>query len=381
MGFFDVGPVDFPVPTNKTYYLDTCVGVGNWTAEGFPAAGPVHVVGFEAVISPDTIDHIHHLVLTGFASESCKYTESFELGLAFLDMFVWTKGSRMGEALPDEAGFRFSADNPLNFKAFKLSTHYDNPEGEAGLTDSTAVRFYYTENLREHDAGALVLGDPVLTLMDEPLVQGRSKYSFDCPSSCTEESFQDDSVTIFAELLHMHELGRRMEVQQFRGGELVRAADVEYYDFNYQGAYPTRVVGATIEKGDSFEVECFYETPGALETSTVASTFGLGSENEMCIAYVFYYPAQPASDLGGYCGAGDFCGGSFVGSEPLTADSDFGRAFGVDSDGVCEQSLSEAGEGEGESSPAASAWPRGLGAQTVGFTAAASIALGAAMIG
>ena len=73
--------------------------------------------------------------------------------------------------------------------------HYNNPEFDEGVIDNSGVRVYYTEELRAMHAGLLQLGDPSVALADpslgyDVLPDGKSLYSFSCPSSCSEQYFE-----------------------------------------------------------------------------------------------------------------------------------------------------------------------------------------------
>ena len=68
---------------------------------------------------------------------------------------------------------------------------------------------YWTKTLRQHDAGTLEIADPEVSLGGSKLGNGVSHHSFLCPSTCTSNTFQQD-VTVFAEMLHMHEKGVMM---------------------------------------------------------------------------------------------------------------------------------------------------------------------------
>lgn len=71
-----------------------------------------------------------------------------------------------------------------------IQTHYDNPNGVEGEEDNSGVRVYYTEELRPIDAGVIELGDPFIALYGQALEDGKSRYSFTCPSSCFETYFE-----------------------------------------------------------------------------------------------------------------------------------------------------------------------------------------------
>jgi hypothetical protein len=65
----------------------------------------------------------------------------------------------------------------------------------------------------------------------------------------------------------------------------------DFYDFSFQS--PTSAPSWTLAPGDSLEVDCAYST------SDATTTFGLGSNNEMCMTFLQYYPAQDLSSCGG----------------------------------------------------------------------------------
>ena len=105
----------------------------------------------------------------------------------------WAKGSPPGR-LPATAGFPVGGADGA--KAFKLQIHYNNPGRKHGVQDSSGFRVYFAEQLRQHDLGYLILGDPKSALLGERIESGLTKHTFDCPSTCTENYFEADEVTI-----------------------------------------------------------------------------------------------------------------------------------------------------------------------------------------
>eukprot|EP00752_Nemacystus_decipiens_P015392 g13725.t1 len=310
-----------------------------------------HIVGFEGVVQSDTSDYVHHLVLRGWygvpdcgaacmewqnavaAAAEAKSTDVPAMPpmcdqMDFADMYAWAPKID-GVALPEEAGFRFGNDTG-GFASVEVGTHYNNPSGDEGLVDNSGVRVFYTEELRPHDMGTMLLGyvsDPTGILVQEPIADGKTSFSFGCPGSCTEEHFEIEEVTIFSHFLHMHESGRRLTTRQYRndsnGNEaFIHSAEVEYYSFSQAGGYVVYPEGATIRKGDRFETECFYDTVGSENVM-----FGFGSENEMYNDFVAYYPNQKIP-MSGACGHVT-CGGTLLEHIELSADSDFNRTFGT----------------------------------------------------
>eukprot|EP00752_Nemacystus_decipiens_P015391 g13724.t1 len=369
VSFFDATTTNFTIPTERTWYEDTCI-----TASELPDLDEFHAIAFEGRAQSDTSEYVHHLVLTAFSGTpdcglSCyewysQYSSGDDDGIStdpysyvednnitipdfcsytLADIFPWGPGTP-DLYLPDDIGF-FFGDESGGFTSLNLQTHYNNPNGDEGLVDSSGVRVYYTEELRPIDMGVMKLGDPFIFLNGQPLPDGKATVSFTCPSSCTEENFEAEEVTVFGHFLHMHETGQRLVTRQYRndsnGNEvMVHSAEVEYYSFLQAAGFPVNTNDSiTIQKGDRFETECFYDTA----LSSVGSenvTFGLGSEQEMCIDYVFYYPNQRLPDNGA-CGLG-VCDGFIDGFSELEVGHDFNRTFGIVD--TCASNLAEDGE-------------------------------------
>jgi len=139
--------------------------------------------------------------------------------------------------------------------------------------------------------GILMLGDPFLALMDNSVGDGLASHKFDCPASCSSVAL-NQSVTVVREYLHMHKTGASMNNYHIRDGQVIRAGQVQFYDFAQQGAYAVPQEPFQILPGDSFQTTCQYKA----EDETV---FGLSSSQEMCIAFLMYHPRQTMS-LGGF---------------------------------------------------------------------------------
>jgi len=80
--------------------------------------------------------------------------------------------------------------------------------------------------------------------------------------------------------------GRKIRVRHFREGKELPILDQDNsYDFNFQ---ETRSLPAevTVLPGDDLLVECVYSTK---EVDGVVFA-GLATENEMCLAFIYYYP-------------------------------------------------------------------------------------------
>lgn len=117
---------------------------------------------------------------------------------------------------------------------------------------------------------------------------GLTSYSYSCPGSCTEEVL-DTPVTILVESLHMHTTGVRMTNEVKRNGRRFHLATSEVYDFDQQGSFAVQQQPYDLMPGDSFKTTCYYRD---------GVRFGLSSQEEMCIAFVLYYPEKTISGFG-----------------------------------------------------------------------------------
>jgi hypothetical protein len=235
------------------------------------------------------------------------------------------------------------------YRSFRIEYHYDNPDLVEDAVDNSGLIYYYSPEPREHNVGIMQVGDPFLGLYGYPIADGTTSYQFDCPSSCTNVVL-DEPVTVFREYLHMHQSGVFTRNDHFRNDQWIRSATADFYDFNQQGAQAVLQEPYQVQPGDSFRMQCYYEN-----AEGTSRTFGLGSSEEMCIAYLFYYPAKLTADgLPMVCGVGvdaflSECGIPANGvsmeensSNVLTAERVFGTATG--------QCSAESTDGEGTSS-------------------------------
>jgi dopamine beta-monooxygenase len=142
---------------------------------------PKHIVGFEPILNTSTKKYIHHYTLYGYGDSSVSPPTYGTCPVQWWDcyppayipkasenmctdnkrelMWLWAPGLS-GSKLPDEAGIRILG---TGLKAFILQVHYDNPNDDAGMVDSSGFRIYYTSTLRANDAGVLEIGDPQVT--------------------------------------------------------------------------------------------------------------------------------------------------------------------------------------------------------------------------
>ncbi|XP_039261999.2 DBH-like monooxygenase protein 1 homolog isoform X2 [Styela clava] len=284
---FDIRPTNFRIPNLDTFYLCKLFKI--------PEEPEVHhVIGFDIVITPGNRKNVHHLIV--FLCEDLRghsqlgkdlecFTEMNPFWAGCSKMFVGWAVGMSNVRFPIEAGYPIGGkDGP---KYVLLETHYDNPDLKPDIFDSSGVRFYYTENLRKYDAGIITLSQSIQGIFIPPNAK-RFRINAHCSNECFSQGFDDtdfEETTVFSVTLHGHLASKSMKLRHFRDNkELEPIAKDDHYDFDYQESQFTDV---KIRKGDSFIMQCDYDTIG----KTNVTTGGLGTRNEMCSSFVFHYPA------------------------------------------------------------------------------------------
>lgn len=93
-----------------------------------------------------------------------------------------------------------------------MESHFDNGDLIKGNIDNSGVRVFYTDTMREHEAGALLVGDSLVARFGEK-VKTDFEYENSCPSECTSKFKQD--INIFSSFLHMHTTGKDIYTNVF----------------------------------------------------------------------------------------------------------------------------------------------------------------------
>ena len=116
-----------------------------------------------------------------------------------------------------------------------------------------------------------------------------------------------------------------MTNEVIRGGDVVHTSRVDVFEFAQQGTFHAPISSSyKIYPGDSFRTTCYYRD---------GSEFGLGSDEEMCVAYVLYYPAKYVDEFPWMCPydppyINDPTCTSEVSDRTLSGDANLDRVFG-----------------------------------------------------
>uniref|UniRef100_A0A8C1CJ92 Monooxygenase, DBH-like 1, like n=1 Tax=Cyprinus carpio carpio TaxID=630221 RepID=A0A8C1CJ92_CYPCA len=282
--FFDITMVNFTVPAKQTYYHCKIMKAPTFDHKR-------HIYRIEPVIT--NFDLVHHLLLYRCPPS---VTEPFEAecytgvdGECMETVAVWGVGGGAFE-FPEVAGLPIGGNVSDFF--YRLEVHYNNPNKTAGRVDNSGLRFYYTSELRQHDAAVLMTG---LALAPWYAIPPKAKsfltYGM-CDTAYIPKVLETPhDLQVFSVMLHTHLAGRKVRVGHFRGGKQIDLLAVdENYDFEYQEVTNLGKT-KTVKLGDKLLVECTYNT----EIRNKLTWGGLSTSDEMCLAFLFYYPALSLS--------------------------------------------------------------------------------------
>ncbi|KAM9353609.1 DBH-like monooxygenase protein 2 homolog [Symphorus nematophorus] len=279
--FFSAAVDKITVPATHTYYHCKVMKLP-------PLSTKHHIYLIEPVI--EHLDIVHHMLLyrcPSFVTQPYdRQCYRGDIGdYCFGVVAAWGVGGGAFE-LPENAGIPVGGN--LSDTYYRLEIHYNNPNNEAGRTDSSGLRLYYTAELRQHDVGILFTGLAFdNTQYDIPPNATRFHTYGVCNTSLfSQYGAPVPELQVFGVLLHTHLAGRRIRVGHYRNGEQIDflALD-ENYNFDLQQIINLGNI-KTIKQGDEIAVECTYSTTNR----TGVTKIGLATTDEMCLAFLFYYP-------------------------------------------------------------------------------------------
>lgn len=90
----------------------------------------------------------------------------------------------------------------------------------------------------------------------------------------------------------MHQTGVRATNEVIRDGEVIHKGAVDFFDFDQQGSFQVQQSEFKVQPGDSFRTTCYYRD---------GTEFGSSSQEEMCIAFLMYYPVKQFSGYPWVC--------------------------------------------------------------------------------
>lgn len=265
-----------------------------------------HITRYEAIIEEGNEHLVHHMEL--FHCENNEHDLSLEplatnwSGSCSSDsrpkqtesckrvILAWAMGAKP-LLYPKEVG------QPIGGKDYNsylmLEVHYNNVKRRSDIIDSSGLRLYYTNQLREFDAGVIEVGleysekNSIPPNVQAPLIG----Y---CVSECTRVGLTNDNddndggggINIFAAQLHTHLTGVSSWTQIMRGNKIIGELNRDnHYSPHFQEIrlLPRQV---RVLPGDALIHYCLYNTRDRVNITLG----GYAITDEMCVTYLHYYP-------------------------------------------------------------------------------------------
>ncbi|CAL8067984.1 unnamed protein product [Orchesella dallaii] len=243
----------------------------------------LHTGVFEALLENDyALEHTHHFIIFKCVPPSGQNADEV------FGPFVNHTGSNCYAPSQEQ-------ELPVNY----CLQHYLFVWAKGGHRRfKTGARISYTNNLREIEAGMLTIAHEVHVSLAVPPNQKNYIVAGQCGSKCTELGvIEEDGINVFNSLLHAHLSGKTMKLRHLRGEEELPWFDFDnHYGFNFQQNKPL-LEPKKIMKGDHLTIECTYNNVWNKGKIVVG---GLSTREEMCMAFLWYYPKIDFEYCGSY---------------------------------------------------------------------------------
>jgi hypothetical protein len=283
-----IGMNRLSIPAQKTFYACKYFNIKNMAQNitQMKLGTIYHAIAFEASI--DNINRAHHAVMYACPDASkIKYSDqAFDCTTNSLDencpnpVMFWAPG--MGPiVMPLEAGLVWgSADT----EAIMLEIHYSNDDKVSGEIDSSFFIAYFTTKLRQYDLGVMTTGK-FTGLFSIPPGQKNYAVSSSCTAACTSK--MPGPINIFGYIPHGHMILTKLDTDIKNPDST--SLDLLSDNFNFhQQRFIQPNSAAVIKPGFSAITTCTYDS----SSRAAVTQAGIGSDDEMCFNFIFYYPKE-----------------------------------------------------------------------------------------
>lgn len=222
-----------------------------------PWQGTVYARSFKVV--PGNAQAIHHWIFYKDSEAGTDGAVVDELGVHPDGQFIhgWAPGGTDWYLDPD-----IGQELPGNV-SYTLEAHYNNTTG-ANTADASGIEVCVTPEPPKNVASVAWLGTDYLL--------------GDTTASGTCRPLNKEPVQIIGVTPHMHKRGRNMKIVIHRAAGGDETFVDQPFDFSYQRTYS---FNTRIMPGDQITTTCSFSEP---------AVFGYGSNDEMCYAFIWYYP-------------------------------------------------------------------------------------------
>lgn len=271
-----------------------------------------HLVKYETLFQPSHAKYVHHWVLNecdlSFETEYFKnytfpaagtcagmagQTKEWEVIQRYCtkSTLAWATGGDIEQYIPEHLGYPLGG--PDQSKFFFIQWHIENSDLDQNVREDASIRMFFTENYRQTEFGVMEIG----ALFNEASLAVPPKAkSLTLEYMCQKNQMNairgsNSELTIFAQFPHTHNAGVSFYSKIVRNGtEVEYVANNEYYDNAYQ--YINYLQNPVkIKENDEFLLSCVYNS----EYSDKFILGGLGTNDEMCLNFVWYYPRSPVN--------------------------------------------------------------------------------------
>ncbi|KAH3799813.1 DBH-like monooxygenase protein 1 isoform X1 [Dreissena polymorpha] len=268
-----------------------------------------HIIKMSPVFSPGMEQYVDHMVLyrcriadpasllVNGASFNC-FSDAPD-HVQFCREHVASFGHRNKEDfyLPEDVGIPIGGTGESNL--YVLATHYVNELQTPNLVDSSGIQLTYTADLRTNDAAFLSMGNIISPNWlqyippGEPSFQQRAYCSERCIQWGMNSTQNALPMTVVGAKFHSHDLATEMKLRHVT--KTSSGAYVENPWLAYDGAFDSdqqafRVAEKrrNVSFTDHLMLECTYDS----STRGFPTLGGWHPDNELCRAYVLYYPRK-----------------------------------------------------------------------------------------
>ena len=204
---------------------------------------------------------------------------------------VWAPGQGPVE-LPVKSGVPLTPSDKI-----VIQIHYNLHDASlVGQSDQTSIKLRLADEVER--VGLFVLNDPFLDTLGNAtpaqLAPGKASVKYNWSQKLADFGLAEvPDVQLNGIMPHMHQLGRKYQLQVSTASGNACAADVQNWDFHWQRMYfydkPRTLDASTV-----FKVTCDFDTTSVTEPVLP----GWGTSNEMCLATLYLtVPAQTVQSL------------------------------------------------------------------------------------
>ena len=255
-----------------------------------PSAESLHMIKHKALI--DNRDILHHMFVFFCFDGVANTNEGDRLGDApyvcdgaessCTQVATWAVGPEE-ECLPPTIGKKFDFTG-MDKVIVKIEAHYDNTVG-IPQQDQSGIQITFTPDLRPLTSGLSSWG---MDVINKDFVIPPKQEDFALQSICPPEATSrlQSPIYVFQFYPHMHLSGKTMITEHYRCGKKIgTVGHIAPYEFDNQQQF--RLTPAVkILPGDALLTTCTFDTTNLNNTITS----GLGTDDEMCLGIMSYYP-------------------------------------------------------------------------------------------